>query len=598
MSKALRNFLIIFLILAVLAAACWFLFIHRSGLPATVYTSIAEFFGDHGRESLAVDFYAKASAQEPENVSLAIRTAEAYESCGNFTKAEYVLVRAISHSPDALDGYLALSGVYVRQDKLLDAERLISACANESIKEQLTALRPAAPVIQSDVTFSLEPFAAALSYSGGIAYYSLSREYPTTADAPYADPIAMDYGVTHVSAIVVGDNGLVSPLAEADFTVCGELTEVSFLSEEFETWYREENGIARHESILSSDLWTVSELTISAELTDLRDLSHFVGLEALNLQATAAEDLSVLSSLPMLRTLDLSGRALQAGDLELIAAIPSLCELRLSGCGIADVSPLASLSALTVLDLSSNAVESIDALAALAALEELYLQDNSLNAITALTASANLRILNLSNNAVENLGALSANAALSELYIENCGIDDLSPLENNAALTLLHAAQNSIDDLAPLQGCSALKELDISNNAVTSLAPLYAATALTTLDASSNALTVSPTFSNDNVILFLNLSFNQLEEVDNMVNLHELNYLNVNNNRLTDLSAIADLANLIEVDALQNPLVGVASLEARSIVVEYDPDFALPEEESEEEEEASEEITESEATTE
>ena len=73
-----------------------------------------------------------------------------------------------------------------------------------------------------------------------------------------------------------------------------------------------------------------------------------------------------------------------------------------------------------------------------------------------------------------------------------------------------------------------------------------------------------------------------------MTNLHSLNYLNVNNNRLTDLSQISPLANLIQVDALQNPLVGVASLEARSIIVSYDAGFTLPEEETTEEAEETE----------
>ena len=97
MSKALRTILILLLVVIVLGAACWYLFIHRSGLPASVYTAAADYLSNRGRTSLAVDFYGKASAQEPGDVSLAIRTAEAYEADGNYTKAEYVLIAANPH---------------------------------------------------------------------------------------------------------------------------------------------------------------------------------------------------------------------------------------------------------------------------------------------------------------------------------------------------------------------------------------------------------------------------------------------------------------------------------------------------------------------
>lgn len=588
MSKALRNFMIILLVLLLVGGACWYLFIYRSSLPATIYTTLADFFDEHGRAATAVHFYAKASAQDPGNLDLAIETANAYEACGNYTKAEYVLVRAISHSPDALDGYLALSSVYVAQDKLLDAERLISACSNEQIKEQLSALRPSAPVIQADTEFSLEPITAALSYTGGTAYYSVTEEYPTLGDEPYEAPFTLGYGTTQVTAIVVGENGLVSPLVSADFTVCGEITTVTFASEDFDTWYREQMGISRHADIISSDLWTVSELTLPAEVADLSDLSWFVGLTRLELQGTTAEDFSPLTSLPLLESLDLTGTALQGEDLESIAAIPTLKELRIGSCGVADLTALSALSALTVLDISDNQIASIEALAALPALEELRMQGNQVDSIAALAAAGSLRILDVSGNAIENLGALSANTALEELHADECGISDLSPLENKTALTVLSAAKNKIDDISALKNCIALQELDLSSNQIATLAPLYALTSMTNLDVSSNLLAVSPSFTDDNGLIFLNLSFNALEEVDGLTNLHELNYLNVNNNRLTDISVIADLANLIQVDALQNPLVGVASLESRSIVVSYDPGFTLPEEETEKGDEATE----------
>lgn len=61
----------------------------------------------------------------PKDADLAIRLADAYKKSGNYTKAEYTLVSAITQIPDSVQLYVALSKTYVEQDKLLDAETML-----------------------------------------------------------------------------------------------------------------------------------------------------------------------------------------------------------------------------------------------------------------------------------------------------------------------------------------------------------------------------------------------------------------------------------------------------------------------------------------
>lgn len=579
MNKVLRTILILVLVLALLGTGFWYFFIYHSGLPASMYASYAEMLERGGRYDRAARFYAKALDLEPENTDLALKAAGAYSAAGNETKAEYTLVRAISVNPDALELYCKLSAVYVEQDKLLDAERLISACASESVKAQLMALRPAAPVIQPDGGYSLEPTAFSLAYGGGTACYSLSEEYPSLNSGVYTEPVTLDFGLTTVSAIVVSEDGLVSPLVTADFTVCGEIEEVTFQDEAFDAMIRDLLGVDSHKKIMTTDLWAMTELTVPAEVTNLADLSYFVSLKSLTVQNSAAQDFSALSALQVLDKLDLSGTQLSGDALAAVGALPSLTEVDLSSCGLGDISALSTLKNIRTLDLSDNSLSDISALGGMPELETLDLSGNSVSSLSPLMTASKLAVLDISGNPVSTLGALSANTALTTLTASGCAISDLSPLENKTALETLDLSSNEITDVTPLRGCTALKDLKLVSNQIEDLDPAAALTGLENLDASSNRLARSPQFPDGSSLLTLNLSFNELTELDGLTKLHKLNYICLNDNRLTDLSAIADLASLVQVDAYRNPLESVECLTARSILVSYDEGYTLPEEE-------------------
>ena len=59
------------------------------------------------------------------NANLPVRLAQAYINSGNYTKAEYTLVSAITNNPESVQLYVALSKTYIEQDKILDAEQML-----------------------------------------------------------------------------------------------------------------------------------------------------------------------------------------------------------------------------------------------------------------------------------------------------------------------------------------------------------------------------------------------------------------------------------------------------------------------------------------
>lgn len=586
--KVFRTILIIVLVLAMLGGGFWYFFIYRSGLPAYLYASYAEFSSENGKYETGAKYYTRAYDLSPEE-DYAISAAAAFVQAGNYTKAEYTLVRAINDSPDSIELYMALSSVYVQQDKLLDAEKLISNCASDRVRDALSDLRPTAPVIQPGGGFTMEPTTFSLSYADGNAFYSTTEEYPTTSSAAYSGPVELTYGITKVTAIVVGEDGLVSAPATAEFTVCGAITEITFTNDAFENAVRTILKKSRHATIDSSELWSISELTVPAELIDLSDLAHFVGLKSLSLENSLATDFTVLAGLPNLTSLNVSGCALNEESLAAIGSISTLTELHMDGCGLASLDEIAPLTGLITLTVSGNSLTDISALAGMPQLSVLDISDNELTAISALAASASLTELNLSGNRLGNLGAISANSSLTVLQAAGCGLTDLSPLENNTALVSLDVSGNALTALDGIKNCSKLLTLNVSDNKLKALGTIPGLTALQQLDASSNQLTDCPMFRNGSAMITLDLSDNQLDDIKGLEGLEYLNYLCISDNNVTDLSALATLPALYQIDAYRNPIRDVSALEERSVIVNYTPDFGLSEEEAETEDEAAEE---------
>ena len=232
--------------------------------PAPIFHEMELFY-----EKNTHHLYTTAYELDPENYDLALALADTYVAAGNYTKAEYTLVHTISDHPDAVAPYLALSRIYVAQDKLLDAQQMLDHIENEAVRTQLEQMRPEAPVLSPESGYYSDYISVSLTYRSGTPYLRVDGEFPSTSDAPYSAPVELPGGESSVSAIVVGENGLVSPVAVNGYTIGNIVEEVTFASSAFESFVRETLSLDPSAPIMTDNLWDVAELTVPDTVTEI-----------------------------------------------------------------------------------------------------------------------------------------------------------------------------------------------------------------------------------------------------------------------------------------------------------------------------------------
>lgn len=207
--RALKILIPLLLIAALLMAAAWFFLSYRPDLTSSFCLRQAQNARDAGRSRSAIRWYGYALSLTPADSQISIDLANAYAQDGNYTKAEYTLVSAITNDPENLELYLELSKTYVAQDKLLDAEQMLSRTANENIKRQLNELRPAPPRLSPEGGEYTDFLSVSLSYSGDTACLSLDGDFPSLEKDLYAGPVALEEGETTAMAVTVDRKSVV-----------------------------------------------------------------------------------------------------------------------------------------------------------------------------------------------------------------------------------------------------------------------------------------------------------------------------------------------------------------------------------------------------
>ena len=209
MKKAVRIIFPVLLALCILFCTFWYLFVYDRAFTRDMLLHFARYSENQGNHKVATWFYNHAYAQSADNDAVAIELAEQYKAIGNFTKAEFTLSNAIADD-GSIDLYIALCKTYVEQDKLLDAVTMLDNITNAAIKAELDALRPSAPTATPTPGFYSQYLSVTLESNGGTMFVSSKGTYPSTVDAPYADPIPLVDGENTIYALTVADNGLVS----------------------------------------------------------------------------------------------------------------------------------------------------------------------------------------------------------------------------------------------------------------------------------------------------------------------------------------------------------------------------------------------------
>ncbi len=568
MKRAFKWILSLILVLALLLGAAWFFLRYQPDIATGMLTGWGNRALESGRYSSAIRYYGWAYRLSEQDPELAITLADAYKAAGNYTKAEYTLANAIAAGAP-LPVYEALCQTYVEQNKLLDAVSMLDQVADPAIKAELDAQRPAAPVSNVEPGFYSQYMDVTLSGEGTL-YIGLGEEYPSTA-TPYEGPIALEMGETSIRAVAVGENGLVSPLAILGYTISGVVEPVTLSDPALDTCVRQLLSRSDSSPLTTADLWGITELTVPAEASNLEDLKYFTGLTALSVQGKESLELSFLSQMGKLTTLDLAGSAVSARDLPLIGGLSQLTSLNLAGCSLSTLSGLEELTALTSLDLSDNSISDLTPLSGCKGLMTLNLQRNAIASFGPLSNLAALTSLDLSYNAVADFSSVATCTALESLDVSNNVLPNLAGIGSLTALSELNASYNQLTEVTGLGSCTALVKLNLANNALTSMDELATLTCVTEMDVSYNDILTIPDFPEDAALVTFNGCHNYFEDVSGLAGLDTLNYVYLDYNNITDINVLASCINLIQVGVFQTNVSDASALLDMNVIVSYNP---------------------------
>ena len=563
MKRVLKIVIPLVVVLALLGTAAWFFLSFRADLTAGFLRGQAAKMVERERYSRAVTYYNWAWQLDPENQEIPLALAKAYAGSGNYTKAEYTLVRAISARPQDVDFYVALCQVYVAQDKLLDAVQMLDRTSDAEVKAALDELRPAAPVLSPENGYYTEYIEVTADGGGNAVYLSIDGDYPSMEDDAYTGPVTLPGGETMVMAVAVDENQMVSQAVQNGYTIGGVLEPVTLNDPAIDAAVREQLGMTAGETLMTDDLWSIAELTLPDTVADLADLSHFTGLTTLTIQNVSGLDFSVLSQLTSLQTLDLSGCTISTGSLDAIAGLTGLRVLRLNNCALTDINALSQLTALT----------------------ELQLANNSLSEIGVMSLMLDLETVTLTNNPITSIAGLSACTKLKSLDISGCSVTSIASLSGKTALETLLAGNNQIADLSPLEGCTALSVLEVPYNLVSDISVLAQLPALTRFVGNNNQITAVPDFDEETSKLqYIQLDYNEVTDLAGLQGIDSLNYVYADYNQVETILPLKNNINLIQVNVWDNPIPDeeVKSLQENSIIVNYNPNYEPPEEDGEE----------------
>ena len=569
MKHYLKRILPILLAIVVILSIIWYLFIYDRDFTRDMLIDSVRFFESRGNQAYAAWLYDAAYSYSGGNDDVAIEMAQQFLSVGDFTKAEQTLRRAIKDGGSA-ELYIALSKTYVMQDKPKDAISLLDNVTNEEIKQQLDAMRPAAPVASAQSGYYRQYMTVTFEYAGGTLYMTSDGTYPSTKTQS-ENIVTLSGGENKVQALVVGENGLVSPLAYYEYVVHGVVEEITLSDPVIDKIVRQKLEVGDNTILKTDDLWAITDLVMPINAKTSADLAYLTGLKTLTVENSTIDGWSSLSSLSELTELTMKGCLISTQDLLAIGSLPKLEKLTLSNCNISSIQNLSSAKHLKQLDLSNNMIRDISALSFMTSLEKLDMNHNALEDLNALSALENLQELDVSFNSLASVAPISGCVKLTQLNLGNNKIDALTGMENMKNLSKLDVSYNALTDVSPIGSCTLLTELDVSNNTLAEISALSALKSLQYLNFSRNQVKELPNWGKACALVTIDGSYNALTSLSPLAGYENLNNVLLDYNKISSVDALAECHKLISVNVYGNPVSNVSALTEMNVVVNFTP---------------------------
>ena len=571
MKKFIKIMISLLLVFSIFASVAWYLFEYDPDFTRDFLLKQASKFESKGRNNIAVWLYDLAYRQADQDDSVAIALADYYKSIGNYSKAEYTLSAAIEDG-GGIELYIALCKTFVEQDKLRDAVLMLDHVSSPEIKAQLDEMRPQAPAASHASGSYSQYITVDLTAGDATIYAATDLDYPSIRTDLFSDALDLPRGVTNFYAVAVGENGLVSPMAEYQYTIDGVVEEVIFVDSALELALREQLQLDITTPIYSDMLWQVTSLQVPSAAASCADLVWLPNLTELTITGASFSNLQVIEKMTKLNTLVIQDTVLSSDDLGYIAQLPNLKSLTLSGCYLSSISNLASATNLVYLDLSRNSIRDIRCLSEFTQLEYLNMSQNALTNLDAIANLILLQTLDVSYNSLVNTAPVSNLVNLTKLDISGNDLHNFMVIgiENLTELTWFGASYNNLIHVDFLKNSTQIKTLLLSNNTILQLDVLSAHTKLEYLDFSYNEVSKLPAFSADCPLSIINGGHNTLTSLDALAVLQRLEYVYMDYNKdLKNIDALVKCSKLRQINVYGTSVHSAKKLTDKGIIVNY-----------------------------
>lgn len=291
-----------------------------------------------------------------------------------------------------------------------------------------------------------------------------------------------------------------------------------------------------------SELNWLEELVLknNENLFDITALSNLTHLRVLDISNTKVIDLSPLSYLKSLETLNVNlnsnGNLLRRMSIILFKKTYQFINL-----GLKDISPLKSLIKLKKLSLCGANISDLSPLNNLFELQELDLSLSTISSISSLSSLNKLEKLFLSGTQIFNLDPLKSLNNLISLDIPNTKVIDISPLVNLLNLKEFILFETEVKDISVLSKLVNVEHLGCAATKITELSPIKELNKLVRLDVSYNNLTNIDAISSLIQLERLELVGINLTNLLPISKLKHLKSLWIENNSLSDLSPLKEI---------------------------------------------------------